>query len=124
MPKHTRRTKVGKYKKYSIYIVTKSEEQIVTSIKVMLGRNSYMISSLDDKTNKALNVTENNFVSLPSNIKEEIGLTFKRFSSWNVGKDKIVFPVFTDIHAGYNFNKIKQLKNQINEKIYRYYRRY
>ena len=104
----------GKYKKYSIYVGTNSEEQIVTSIKAMLGRNSYMISSLDDKTNKALNVIENNFVSLPSNIKEEIGLTFKRFSSWNAGKDKIVFPVFTDIHAGTNFNKIKQLKNLID----------
>ena len=104
----------NKYKKYSIYIRTNSEEQIVTSIKVMLGRNSYMISSLDDKTNKVFDVTENNFVSLPSNIKEEIGTTFKRFSSWNAGKDKIVFPVFTDIHAGTTFNKIKQLKNLID----------
>ena len=104
----------NKYKKYSIYIRTNSEEQIVTSIKVMLGRNSYMISSLGDKTNKVFDVTENNFVSLPSNIKEEIGTTFKRFSSWNAGKDKIVFPVFTDIHAGTTFNKIKQLKNLID----------
>ena len=104
----------NKYKKYSIYTGTNSEEQIVTSIKVMLGRNSYMISSLDDKINKVFDVTENNFVSLPSNIKEEIGTTFKRFSSWNAGKDKIVFPVFTDIHAGTTFNKIKQLKNLID----------
>ena len=105
----------GKYKKYSIYINTNSEEQIVTSIKVMLGRNSYMISSIDDKVNTAIDsIEENGFVSLPSNIKEEIGTTFKRFSSWNAGKDKIAFPVFTDIHAGKNFDKIKQLKNLID----------
>ena len=104
----------GKYKKYSIYIITKSEEQIVTSIEVILGRYSYMISSLDNKTSKTFNVIENNFVSLPSSIKEEIGLTFKRFSSWNAGKDKIVFPAITDIHAGTIFNKIKQLKNLID----------
>ena len=104
----------GKYNKYSIYLSTGSEEQIVTRIKIILGRYEYIISSLDGKTDRVSNVIENNFVSLPSNIKEEIGLTFKRFSSWNVGKDKIVFPVFTDIHAGYDFNKIKQLKNLID----------
>ena len=104
----------GKYTRYSIYLSTKSEEQIVTRIKIMLGRDAYTIYSLDNKTNRVFNAVENNFVSLPSNIKEEIGLTFRRFSSWNVGKDKIVFPVFTDIHAGYDFNKIKQLKNLID----------
>lgn len=110
-----------KYKKYSIYVDTNSEEAKNVTVSVIFGFNTYMgYLNSNGIENNSKNIEaiskklENNTVKIPTTIKEEIGLVFKRFSSWNAGKDKLVFPVFSDIHAGQSLEKLRQLKNLID----------
>ena len=104
-------------KSYSIYVRPISENFEVKFSYVTVGKNAYnqeqLKQSIYSNAERITNI-EDNTIKIPANIKEEIGTTFRRFSSWNAGKDKIVFPVFTDIHAGFTFNKIKQLENLID----------
>ena len=95
---------------YNIYVRPISEDFEVGFSYVTVGKNAYN----QEQLKQSISSIEDRVIKIPTNIKEEIGTTFKRFSSWNAGKDKIVFPVFTDIHAGTTFNKIKQLKNLID----------